>query len=294
MSNGQPNAAVLLAACRRLASMKYRIDGFMDALWRCPELSPAVLRDPLFQLLGVSGAALAPHGIDWLEAVGRDPAIDDNLWLAERSGARNADQALLYSIAPYALARVVLPPAADGREYRQFRGEDLSLGEIDPALVIGGTYQRAWSAALSASELDLINAKAAAAAPGLDTAYVRVGRLPLYVAVEGKNRVGAFRAAGKAIAAFTCTARFPDPEALELHEIAGSSGAAAPDVALSDAGSGAVRVIALPSVTAPVLEGYGARWGRPLAPDAVDSSGRAFRAARRALLEDLVRHFMHP
>lgn len=294
MSNGQPDAAVLLAACRRLASMKYRIDCFMDALWRCPELSPAVLRDPLFQLLGRSGAALAPHGIDWLEAVGRDPAIDDNLWLAQRRAADNADQSLLYSIAPYALARAVLPSGADGRDYRQFTADDLSLAEINPALVMGGTYQRSWLAALSARELDLINAKAASAAPGLDTAYVRIGRLPLYVAVEGKNRVRAFRAAGKSITAFTCTARFPDPEALELHEIAGSSDAAAPDVAVSDAGSGAVRVMALPAVTAPVLEGYGARWGRPLQTDVVDSSGRALRTARRALLEDLVRHFMHP
>ena len=58
--------------------------------------------------------------------------------------------------------------------------------------------------------------------------------------------------------------------------------------------SGAVRVLALPCVTVPVLEAYGARWGRTLPPDVADRSGRPLAAARRALLEDLVRHFMHP
>jgi hypothetical protein len=68
----------------------------------------------------------------------------------------------------------------------------------------------------------------------------------------------------------------------------------APDVAVCDARSGAVRVLALPSVTAPVLEAYGARWGRTLPPDAADHSGQPLGAARRTVLEDLVRHFMHP
>jgi hypothetical protein len=296
MRNAPPDAAdaVLRAACGRLASMKYRIDDFMDALWRCPQISDAVLRDPLFQMLGTSGASLVPDGIDWLEAAGRDPAIDDDLWLAARSGDGNWDKDLLYSVAPHSFARLVLPSGAEGPEYRQFAPDDLALAEIDPALVIAGTYQRGWPAVLSTGELDLINAKAAAAAPGLDTAYVRVGRLPLYVAVEGKNRVRAFRAAGKAITGFTVASRFPDPEALELHEIADSSGTAAPDVAVSDTRSGAVRVLALPSITASLLEAYGARWGRTLPPATVDSSGRALGAARRAVLEDLVRHFMHP
>jgi hypothetical protein len=291
MRNRPPDAAVLSAACRLLVSMKYRIDDFMDALWRRPEISAVVLRDPLFQMLGTSSAALAPDGIDWLEAVGRDPATDDDLWLAGRSGADHADNQLLYSLAPSSFTRLVLPSGTDGSEYRQVTAGDLALEEIDPGLVIGGTYQRGW-AVLSDSELDLINDKAAAAAPGRDTAYIRVGKLPLYVAVEGKNRVRAFREAGKGIVAFTRTARFPDPVALQLHQTSGTS---APEVvAISDAGSGAVRVLALPSVTVPVLEAYGVHWGRTLPPDAVDCGGRALGAARRAVLEDLVRHFMHP
>lgn len=285
---------MLPAACRRLVSTKYRIDDFMDELWRCPRISAVVLRDPLFQMLGISGATLAPYGIDWLEAVSRDPGIDDDLWLPARSGAGNCDKRLLYSTAPHSFARLVLPSDADGGEYRRFTASDLTLAELDPALVIGGTYQCGWPAVRSARELDLINAKAAAAAPGLDTAYLRVGRLPLYVALEGKNRVRAFRAAGRAITGFTAAARFPDPEALELHEIEGSPGAAAPDVAMSDTGSGAVRALALPAITAPLLEAYGVHWGQTLPPDAVDSGGRGLGAARRAVLEDLVRHFMHP
>jgi hypothetical protein len=298
MSIGPPDAADLLrAACRLLASMKYRIDDVMEALWRCPEITAAVLRDPLFQMLGTSGAVLLPDGIDWLEAVGWNPAIDEDLWLAERCGAGNAEGPLVYAIAPHSFARLVLPSNADGHadgmEFLRFTANDMALEEIDPSLVIGGTYQRRWSRALSAPELDVVNAKAAAAAPGLDTAYVRIGRLPLYVALEGKNRVRAFRAAGKAITGFTCTAPFPDPEALELHEIVDSSGAFS-GVAVSDTRSCAVRALALPSVTAPVLEAYGVRWGRTLPPDAVDQRGQPLSTARRAVLEDLVRHFMHP
>jgi hypothetical protein len=298
MTIGPPDAADMLpAACRLLASMKYRIDDVMEALWRVPEITTAVLRDPVFRMLGTSGAVLVPDGIDWLEAVGRSPAVDEDLWLVERSGAGTAEEPLVYAIAPYWFARLVLPSNADsdadGGEYRQFCAADMALEEIDPSLVIGGTYQRGWSRNLSARELDLVNARAAAAFPGRDTAYVRVGSLPLYVAVEGKNRVRAFRAAGKAITAFTCTVPFPDPEALELHEIVDSSGAFS-GVAVSDAGSGAVRVLALSSVTAPVLEAYGVRWGRTLPLDAADHRGRPLGAARRAVLEDLVRHFMHP
>jgi hypothetical protein len=298
MTIGPPDAADMLpAACRLLASMKYRIDDVMEALWRFPEISAAVLRDPVFRMLGTSGAVLVPDGIDWLEAVGRSPAIDEDLWLVERNGAGSAEEPLLYAIAPHWFARLVLPSGAggdaDGREYRQFTAADMALEEIDPSLVIGGTYQRGWSRNLSARELDLVNARAAAASPGRDTAYVRIGRLPLYVAVEGKNRVRAFRAAGKAITAFTCTAPFPEPETLELHEIVDASGAFW-GVAVSDTGSGAVRVLALSSVTAPVLEAYGVRWGRTLPPDAADHRGRPLGAARRAVLEDLIMHFMHP
>ncbi|HXC83575.1 MAG TPA: hypothetical protein VNV62_17135 [Trebonia sp.] len=298
MTIGPPDAADMLpAACRLLASMKYRIDDVMEALWRFPEITAAVLRDPVFRMIGTSGAVLVPDGIDWLEAVGRSPAIDEDLWLAERSSTGAAEEPLVYAIAPHWFARLVLPSNADGDadggRYRQFTATDMALEEIDPSLVIGGTYQRGWSRTLSAGELDEVNAKAAAASPGRDTAYVRIGRLPLYVAVEGKNRVRAFRAAGKAINAFTCTAPFPEPEALELHEIVNSCGAFS-GVAVSDTGSGAVRVLALSSVTAPVLEAYGVRWGRTLPPDAADHRGRPLGAARRAVLEDLVRHFMHP
>jgi hypothetical protein len=284
--------AALVAQCRLLVSMKYRVDDLMDALWQRLGISHADLSDPLFQRLGVSSAVLDPDGIDWLEVIGQDPAVNDDLWLAQRhsgfGGLECVDGPVRYAIAPYAFARLVLPCRDRGREYKERRRADLSLRHIDPSLVIGGTYYRSWPAVLNDDQLGQINAQAAAADPGTDTAYVKVGRLPLYLAVEGKNRARAFRNAGKRITAFTRTANFPEPGALELHEIAGSSA-----VAVSDATSGDPRVLILASVAVPVLESYGVRWGRTL-DRGTDSGGRPLRDARRAALADLITYFMHP
>jgi len=308
--SGSSGTAGLRSACQLLTRMKYRVDDFMDALWcrqetSCSEISAEVLRDPLFRLLGITSASLVPDGIDWLEAVGRDPAVEDDLWLARRAGldtratadlrtnAAMTDRSLLYGIAPHSFARLVLPSDPDGEQYRRLAPEGMTLAEIDPRLVIGGTYQPGWPACPGTSELDAINARAAAAAPGLDTAYVQVGRLPLYVALEGKNRVRAFRAAGKAITGFTSMARFPEPNALELHEIASWSGTAPADVAVSN-DAGAVQVLPLPGVTVPLLEAYGVPWGWPLPADSPVRAGGPLRPPRGAALSDLVRHFMHP
>lgn len=286
------SGAALVARCRLLTAMKYRIDDLMDALWQRLGISGADISDALFQRLGVSSAVLDPDGIDWLEAVGQDPALNDARWLAQRhpgfGGLDCVDGPVRYAIAPYSFARLVLPCRDQGREYKERRREDLSLRHIDPSLVIGGTYHRSWPAALDDDQLDQINAAAAAADPGTDTAYVKVGRLPLYLAVEGKNRVRAFRNAGKPITAFTRTANFPEPGTLELHEIAGSSA-----VAVCDATSGDPRVLILASVAVPVLESYGVRWGRTL-DRGTDSGGRPLRDARRAALADLITYFMHP
>jgi hypothetical protein len=284
--------AALVAQCRLLVSLKYRADDFMDALWQRLGISHADLSDPLFQRLGVSSAVLDPDGIDWLEVIGQDPAVNDDLWLAQRhpgfGGLECVDGPVRYALAPYFFAGSVLPCRDHGREYKERRREDLSLRDIDPSLVIGGTYYRSWPTVLDDDQLDQINARAAAADPGTDTAYVKVGRLPLYLAAEGKNRVRAFRSAGKRITAFTRAADFPEPGTLELHEIAGSSA-----VAVSDATSGDPQVLILASVAAPLLTSYGVRWGRTLDRGA-GSGGRTLPDARRAALADLITYFMHP
>jgi hypothetical protein len=236
---------------------------------------------------------LDPDGIDWLEEVGQHPAVDDDRWLSERHpgwhGLECLHAPVRYAIAPYSFARLALPCRDHDIQYKERRPGELSLSRVDPSLVIGGTYSRVWPAALSDDQLDEINTRAAAAAPGTDTAYVKVGRLPLYLAIEGKNRVRAFRGAGKQITAFTRTAGFPEPEALALHRVAGL-----PGHAVSSMGPGDLQVLILASATVPVLEAYGVPWGPPLEASVPDGRGRPLGPARRAALADLVTHFMHP
>ena len=285
--------AALVSGCRFLTSVKYRIDDLMHALWQRLGTNEPVLSDPLFQRLGVGSAVLDPDGIDWLEEIGQHPALDDDLWLSERHpgwhGLECLDVPVRYAIAPYSFARLALPCRGHDITYKERRPGELSLSQVDPSLVIGGTYSRAWPVTLGDDQLDEINGRAAAAAPGTDTAYVKVGRLPLYLAMEGKNRVRAFRNAGKQITAFTRTAGFPEPEALRLHRVAGLPGAA-----VSGTGPGDLQVLVLASVTVPVLEAYGVPWGEPLDTSAADDRGRPLGLARRTALTDLVTHFMHP
>jgi hypothetical protein len=285
--------AALVAGCRFLTTIKYRVDDVMDALWQRIGMNEPVLSDPLFQRLGIGSAVLDPDGIDWLEALGQDPAMNDDLWLAARHPDWHRleclDIPVRYALAPYSFARLALPSGDHDIDYKERRPGELSLNRVDPSLVIGGTYSRAWPATLSDDQLDEINTRASAAAPGTDTAYVKVGRLPLYLAVEGKNRVRAFRSAGKLITAFTRTATFPEPEALRLHHVAG-----APSVAVSGATPGDLQPLILASATVPLLESYGVPWGPPLDADSTDGQGRPLELAPRAALTDLITHFMHP
>jgi hypothetical protein len=68
---GTPREAALADHCRRLVFMKYRIDDFMDTLW---------------QRYGADDSVLESHGIDWLEEVAQNPAMNDNPAVRDFSG----------------------------------------------------------------------------------------------------------------------------------------------------------------------------------------------------------------
>ena len=172
-------SSILIENCKRLCSVKYRIDDFIDTL-----------RNRGFT---VGDEAFTSLAVDWLDEIDLNPALEDEVWLNARAPGINPPRRALYTVCTMRtvdFAECVLP------FFRLYTaGSDgLVLADVDPFLVIGGTHYRNWPTTLSDGTLAAINETARTSTPGADTAYIRLGRLPLYVAYEGKNRVRAFRA----------------------------------------------------------------------------------------------------
>src|SRR5215472_13199421 len=109
--------------------MKYRIDDFMDVLLQCSRSSDSVL---------------GSDGVDWLEEVALNPAVDDSLWLARRyPGFGNRERVLSshrYALNPSDFMKHVFPVTT----YHGYSSDGLVL-DIDSSLVIGGMYRRNYS-----------------------------------------------------------------------------------------------------------------------------------------------------
>ncbi len=246
--DGQPTQE-LADGCRQLVSAKYRIDDWLDA------------RRRLFRGCSWGSGSIASDIDDWLQDIAQDPAVDDKRWLAARhpnipepkapTRRRGTPEEPPWEPPPYALKprdfiKQVLPEV----QWITYKESDGVLRDVDSSLVIGGTYERYNSEAASLEDLDRINAKA-------DALYVKVGSLPLYIAIDGMNRVRAFQLKGKPISALTSALCFPPADALELHKVVGSG-----IFAISGPTSNDRRILILPSVTVPLLTSYGVRWGR--------------------------------
>lgn len=253
----------LAQSCRRLVSVKYRIDDWLDARRR---------------RFGYEDRTLERDIVSWVDKIERNPFANDSLWLLiHHLGARESENSAgvaRYALRPSAFVKRVLPGARIGT----YRARDVVLQYLDPSLVIGGTYIRRWPETLAGGELDQINASTIESGTQYDALCSRIGSLPLYVAFEGKNRVRAFLHARRDMAAFVYTGEFPGADKLELHEVEGSA-----TVAVSSMTSGHLRVLILPSVAVPLLTGYGVPWGRRIGP------GRTAQRLERARREGLVK-----
>lgn len=261
----------LVESCKRLVSVKYRIDDWLDARRR---------------LFGYEDRTLERDIVTWVDRVERNPHVNDSVWLLmHHFGAHESEHSAdtpRYALRPSAFVRRVLPGARIGT----YRSGDAALQYVDPCLVIGGTFNRRWPETLAASELDQINASTVESGAQYDTVCSRIGSLPLYVAFEGKNRVRAFVHARKDMAAFIYTGRFPGADTLELHEVQGSA-----TFAVSNTKSRGLRVLILPSVTVPLLTSYGVPWGRRI--ESRETAQKLARARQEALVK-LVTKDMSP
>jgi hypothetical protein len=263
MRMDQEQEGPLAESCRRLVSVKYRVDDWLDARRR---------------RFGYEDRTLEREIVSWVDKIERNPGANDSLWLLlHHLGAReseNSADVARYALRPSAFVKRVLPGARIGT----YRSGDVALQYVDPSLVIGGTYSRRWPETLAAAELDQINESTVECGAQYEAVCSRIGALPLYVAFEGKNRVRAFLHARKDMAAFVYTGIFPGADALELHEVEGSA-----TFAVSSKASRGLRVLILPSVTVPLLTSYGVPWGRRIEP------GRTAQRLERARREALVK-----
>lgn len=80
----------------------------------------------------------------------------------------------------------------------------------------------------------------------------RIGALPLYVALEGKNRVELFKNAGRQMKALVTDVSFPDADQLTLHR-------SLPLGIYSVSYKGDRRVLPVPEAVLPLLEKYGVK-----------------------------------
>lgn len=133
--------------------------------------------------------------------------------------------------------------------------DDMVPEIIDPTLVISGQYRDRpeqgkehdckimdWSDGIVSD-----NDKYSSQAPR----YARIGTMPLYVALEGKNRVTLFKRHQRSMRAFITPIAFPEPSTLTIMRFSpyGVYGLAYRN--------DAVKIIPYPEITLPLLRAYG-------------------------------------
>ncbi|MFF9773917.1 hypothetical protein ACF1HJ_09620 [Streptomyces sp. NPDC013978] len=125
--------------------------------------------------------------------------------------------------------------------------------EVDSSLVVGGLWHRPYEHDLRGDPptvLGKINESGGAQ-------YARVGALPLYAAIEGKNRVSLAQRLRLPLVAEVAVAAFPEAGRLRLHRARALDAVA---VAVSHVDSGELHFLPLPEEATAVLAAYGVPW----------------------------------
>lgn len=163
-------------------------------------------------------------------------------------------------VLPVQWMHCVLPFSEPGYDYRTMQAQ-----AIDPTLVLAGNhheFQPGAFARLTHDQVMDLSDKLVLDHPndprvsGEMPRYARVGSLPLYVALEGKNRVMLFKKARRPIMqAFVTPTYFPPAGELLLIRFL-------PGGAVALAHRGQWQILPFPAVTVPLLRAYGVQDGR--------------------------------
>lgn len=200
---------------------------------------------------------------------------------AERTGIQRPDEYFcrnghLASIDPTTFARLVLPFSEPICDY-----ETAVCMRVNPTQVISGTYMiyEELSHSSAHKQMDYLDHLAEHERFDSDTArFAQIGSLPLYVALEGKNRVSLYRREKRDIKALVTPTPWPEAHELTVRIIKpfGFVGLSYRDC---------FEILPFPEAAVPLLRAYGVRFdGRVWN----FSARRTWRAKRTAITSNLM------
>jgi len=164
-----------------------------------------------------------------------------------------------FSISPFDFVRFCLPFSNPHYSYNK-----LFPMNIDPFLVVGGTYKKGYTidSAEVLKTLDTLNNfdKEHQSA----TRYSKVGDIPLFVANQGKNRVSAYQMFKKQIRAYVTQTEYPQPKYLRLHYVPYFNLFV---LSLQSGEQIEYEVLPFPEYTLTLLKAYGVQFGDKIPMD---------------------------
>lgn len=139
---------------------------------------------------------------------------------------------------------------------------EMTPEDVDPRLIIAGTWNKysptGWAEGIDPVEVmndsDAM-AKEETAHHSFTPQLAKIGNLPLYVAIEGKNRVTLFKQFRRTMRAMVIQTHFPAPQDLELVRL-WPFGVHALKYGES------IEILPFPAYTLPILEAYGVPKGK--------------------------------
>ena len=115
--------------------------------------------------------------------------------------------------------RLVLPFAEPGHDYKSMRVDTISPFQVVSGNIRDRRFDTPTTATRIMAESDRLALTGDPHASPETPRYAKIGNLPLYCALEGKNRVVCFRAAKRPMVVFVSKTHFPSPQDLVLQKV---------------------------------------------------------------------------